>query len=48
MFLQQRVHLKTALKSKEPPNLGLRQRAGPIRLNGDRLERAPRDIAIGA
>jgi hypothetical protein len=45
MLLEQLlVNLEAALKLKEAPNLSLRWRTSPRRLNGDRLERAPRNI----
>jgi hypothetical protein len=44
MLLEQLVYVETAFELKKAPNLSLRQRTGPIRLNGDRLERASRNI----
>jgi hypothetical protein len=48
MLLEQLVYLETTLELKKAPNLGLRQRTGPIRLNGDHLERAPWNVVPSA
>src|SRR5438270_3762765 len=41
MFLQKGVHLESRLIAHQPANLALVQRSRAIRLDGNRLERAP-------
>ena len=44
VLLDQGVNLDPGLKAKEAPNLALRQRAGVIGVDCERLEGLPRDV----